>query len=221
MVDERVVTHQQARRIYDLIGRAQDTRPLSERRALDELAGTCAFESAGAVFEFGCGTGRYAAGLLGDRLARDCRYVGCDVSPRMVALASRRLASWAPRARVLLTDGLPWLAEPDASFDRFISTYVLDLLGAEDIGVVLAEAHRVLRPGGLIGLVSLTKGASVSARILTTAWERLWAVSPWILGGCRPLEITTYLSRGSWRVRHDKSVGTYLLTSQVVVAERV
>lgn len=55
---QRVVTHEQARRIFDVIGRGQDTRPLSERRALDELARRCAFETATAVVEFGCGTGR-------------------------------------------------------------------------------------------------------------------------------------------------------------------
>ena len=32
------ITHEQARRFYDRIGRAQDARPLCERRALDALA---------------------------------------------------------------------------------------------------------------------------------------------------------------------------------------
>lgn len=192
-MSERVVTHEQARRIYELIGRGQDTRPLSERRALDELARRCAFEEATAVIEFGCGTGRFAAELLRTRLSPDCRYLGCDVSPKMVALASGRLSPWSSRAVVRLTDGSPELQEPDGSFDRFVSTYVLDLLSAGDIDRLLAEAHRVLRPGGLLGLVSLTKGASVSARVLTSAWERLWAVRPWLLGGCRPVEITASL----------------------------
>jgi len=34
---KRFVTHEQARRFYDRIGRGQDARPLSERRALDAL----------------------------------------------------------------------------------------------------------------------------------------------------------------------------------------
>jgi hypothetical protein len=58
----RYVLHAQARRIHDLIGRRQDSRLLSERRALDELAQRGAFAQAQAVFEFGCGTGRFAAG---------------------------------------------------------------------------------------------------------------------------------------------------------------
>ena len=218
---QRVVTHEQARRIYDVIGRGQDTRPLSERRALDELARRCAFETATAVVEFGCGTGRYAAGLFRTRLPAECRYLGIDVSPKMVALAREKLAPWATRARIVLTDGSPRLSEPDGSCDRFISTYVLDLLSSEETAVLLAEAHRVLRPGGLLGLVSLTSGASLSAQVLTAAWQRLWAFRPWLLGGCRPIEITESLSPAQWALRNESCVGKYVLTSQVVVAKRI
>ena len=220
-MDETVVTHGQARRIYDLIGRGQDTRPLSERRALDELARRCVFETATAVLEFGCGTGRYAAELFSTRLSSECRYVGVDVSPKMVGLAREKLTPWAARARVQLTDGSPRLSEPDGSCDRFFSTYVLDLLSGEDTAALLAEAHRVLRPGGLLGLVGLTCGASPSARAVTAAWRRLWAIRPWLLGGCRPIEITSLLSSAEWTLRDQMTVGKYLLTSQVVVAERV
>jgi ubiquinone/menaquinone biosynthesis C-methylase UbiE len=218
---ERVVTYEQARRIYDLIARAQDTRPLSERRALDELSRRCAFEDATAVFEFGCGTGRYAAGLMATRLPSSCTYTACDVSPRMVDLARHRLSRWASRVQIRLTDGSPRLDQADGSFDRFISTYVLDLLSASDTELLLSEAHRVLRPGGLLGLVSMTEGPSRSARVLTSAWERLWRVRPWLVGGCRPVEIAGRLEPARWSVVHRQTVGTYLLASRVVVAERV
>jgi SAM-dependent methyltransferase len=218
---ERVVTHEQARRIYDLIGHWQDTRPLSERRALDELAGRCVFGEATAVCEFGCGTGRYAARLLATRLPPGSRYLGIDVSPRMVELAKEKVEPWSPRAKVALTDGSPRIPEADGSFDRFISTYVLDLLGAEDTALLLGEAHRVLRPGGLLGLVSLTAGAGASARLLTAAWQRLWAIRPWLLGGCRPVDVVGVLPPEQWSLRDRLTVGTYVLTSQVVVAERI
>lgn len=87
--------------------------------------------------------------------------------------------------------------------------------------MLLAEAHRVLRPGGLLGLVSLTSGASLSAQVLTAAWQRLWAFRPWLLGGCRPVEITKSLSPAQWALRNESCVGKYVLTSQVVVAKRI
>ncbi len=155
---ERYVSHAQARWIYDRIGRWQDTRPLSERRALDALVERAAFERAGAVLEFGCGTGRLAARLLAERLPAGARYLGLDVSPRMVGLARAAVAPWGDRARVEQTDGSMDLPADDGACDRFVSTYVLDLLSPEDAARLLDEAHRVLRPGGLLALASLTPG---------------------------------------------------------------
>jgi ubiquinone/menaquinone biosynthesis C-methylase UbiE len=52
---------------------------------------------------------------------------------------------------VELSDGSPRLPAGDGEYDRFVSTYVLDLLSAADTVDLLAEAHRVLRPGGTHG----------------------------------------------------------------------
>jgi len=218
---ERYVSHAQARRIYDLIGRHQDSRLLSERRALERLVELCAFEDAHAVFEFGCGTGRFAARLLRTHLPDDCRYVAVDVSPRMVELARAALAEWPERARVDLTDGSPQLRPADGEFDRFICTYVLDLLSPDDTETLLAEAHRILRPSGLLCLASLTFGATPSARLLTSLWRRAWEVRPWLVGGCRPVALTGMLPARSWAVRHRMTAYAHSLSSEVLVAERL
>ena len=215
------VTHEQARRIYDRIGRWQDTRPLSERRAMRRLAELCRFEGAHDVVEFGCGTGRFAAQLLRTRLPAHARYVGVDVSPTMVRLAREALAPWAPRTSVLQSDGAVSLPFDDGTFDRFVSTYVLDLLSPEDIGLLLAEAHRVLRPGGVLGLASLTSGSTPSARLLTALWQGLWSVRPWLVGGCRPVQLATLLPEERWAILHRETVTPHALASELVVAERL
>ena len=53
--------------------------------------------------------------------------MGIDVSPTMVALARARLRSYSDRAEVRLSDGAVTIGEPAGRFDRFVSTYVLDL----------------------------------------------------------------------------------------------
>lgn len=214
------MSHAQARRIYDLIGPRQDSRLLSEARALDLLADLGAFEEAHAVFEFGSGTGRLAARLLRTRLPDDCRYVAVDVSPRMVELARTALAAWPERATVALTDGSPLLSAADGEFDRFVSTFVLDLLNPGDTETLLAEARRILRPGGLLCLANLTFGATPSARLLTSLWEKAWKLRPWLMGGCRPVTPAQALSAESWVVRHSMTVNAYSLTSGLLVAER-
>lgn len=216
----RYVSHAQARRIYDLIGRRQDSRLLSERRALDELASLGSFEEARAVFEFGCGTGRFAARLFRTRLPDDCRYAAVDVSPKMVALARRALADWSERARIDLTDGSTRLWPADGEFDRFVCTYVLDLLSPDDTETLLGEAHRILRPGGLLCLASLTFGATPSARVLMSLWQRAWDVRPWLVGGCRPVTFAEMLSKRAWAVRNSSAVNARSLRSELLVAVR-
>ena len=214
------MTHEQARRIYDRIGRWQDTRPLSERRALDALVERAAFERAGVVLELGCGTGRLAARLLAERLPAGARYHGLDVSPRMVELARAAVAPWGDRARVDQVSGALGLPAATASADRLVSTYVLDLLSPADTRRFLAEAHRVLRPGGLLALASLTPGRAPVARALTAAWRGVWRLDLALMGGCRPVELAALLDHGLWAVRTRLTVTDVVLASEVVIAAR-
>lgn len=214
------ISHEQARRFYDRIGRGQDARPLSERRALDALATLGDFGRAAAVVEFGCGTGRFGARLLRERLPGDATYLGLDVSPRMAELARATVAPWSDRASVELTDGAVRLRVPDESVDRVVSTYVLDLLGPADTTEFLAEAHRVLRPGGRLALASLAPGRTAPARLVTRLWQAVWRLNPALLGGCRPRTLDGLLDPGEWIVLAGFAVTDWILTSDVLVAAR-
>ena len=126
------LTPEQARRVYDRIGRAQDWQRFYEDAATAELVAHADFDTAHAVVELGCGTGRFAAALLAGYLPADASYVGVDLSPRMVALASDRLGPWRHRAAVTLVDGGATLPAADGGADRFVANYVFDLLGPEE-----------------------------------------------------------------------------------------
>ena len=143
------LSREDAPRFYDWLGAAQDTQAFYEDPAIADLVAHASLETARAVFEFGCGTGRLATHLLADVLRRDCLYRAIDISPQMVRLANQRLVPWRGRATVEVSSGAMLLPFSDARFDRFIATYVLDLLAFEDIRVLLAEARearRLLRP---------------------------------------------------------------------------
>lgn len=216
----RTFSHAAARRFYDRFGSLQDTQLFYEKAPFAQLVSRMEFGAAGAVLEFGCGTGRFAAELLERHLPPAARYVGTDVSTTMVGLTRKRLARFGARAEVLLSDGAPRLDFPDASFDRFVSTYVLDILSPSDVRAVLDEAHRVLAPGGRIGLISLTRGEQGFARLLTSAWDRLWRLSPALVGGCRPINLTPYLEGPKWTLERDEIVTSFGVPSQVVIASR-
>ena len=142
-----------AKRFYDRLGSGQDWQRFYENPATSQLIAHAGFDSAHSVFEFGCGTGAFAAGLFQRRLPADARYVGLDISGKMVSLALERLKPWSDRARVYQSDGSPRIPEPDSTFDHFVSTYVLDLLAPDFIDQLLSEAHRLLVPGGKLCLV--------------------------------------------------------------------
>jgi len=217
----RTVSAAEASRIYDRIGKAQDTQAFYEDRTTAELVAHLDLASAQSLFEFGCGTGRFAEDLLAHHLPGTATYRGVDVSPVMVRLARERLASFSPRASVRLTEGAPPTDEPSESCDRFVSNFVLDLLSPQDIDSVIREAHRMLRPGGLVGLSSLTFGFTTASRIVSWTWLKIHALRPSLVGGCRPLELLDALPEKTWTVRHRARVAPLGISLEAVVAERL
>ena len=215
---EATLSHAAARALYDRIGRWQDTQRFYEDCATTELIAHAAFPAARSVFEFGVGTGRFAARLLRDHLPAAAHYLGIDISATMVALARERLAPWGSRARVEQSAGSPRIPARDATGDRFVSTYVLDLLSSDDIAAVLTEAWRVLSPEGLVCLVSATHGRTPRERLVMGLAARLHAVSPRLVGGCRAIDLSSFLERERWRLVHHAVVSRWGIPSEVLIA---
>jgi SAM-dependent methyltransferase len=96
--------------------------------------------SAGDVLEIGVGTGLVAEALRGQAPA--LRLAGVDVAAGMLDRARDRLPGGLVRASALR---LPF---PDACLDGVVAVHVLHLV--PDKALALAEAARVLRPGGRV-----------------------------------------------------------------------
>jgi SAM-dependent methyltransferase len=214
------LSHDEARRAYDRIGALQDSQAFYEDRATRLLIEHGDFGSAEAVFEFGCGTGRFAARLLAEHLPPGACYAGVDLSPRMIGLAQARLAPWAGRAEVHLTQGGPPSDQPAQAFDRFVSTYVFDLLPVPEIEAVLREARRMLRPGGGLCTAGLSTGVGFGSRAVARAWSLVQALAPSLVGGCRPLDVLPLLPPAEWEVAHHAKVVAFGVTSELLVARR-
>jgi ubiquinone/menaquinone biosynthesis C-methylase UbiE len=215
-----MLSHEKARAFYDWFGAKQDWQRFYEDPAVDSLVRHLSLESAKSVIEFGCGTGRLAGSFLANHLPADAEYLGLDVSPVMVRLTEGRLARFGDRARVLLTTGETTLPVASGSFDRFISIYVLDLLTEDEVRSLVAEAHRVLAPGGLLGLVSLTHGFTPLSRVVEKVWVTLHRANPAIVGGCRPISLQKFV-KDAWAIRHAQKIARFGVPSEVLVAEKV
>ena len=118
----------------------------------------------GRVLDMGSGSGRAALMVLSNRpgttvVALDdwsAGYIDANGPARL--MANLRVAGVDQRAEVRDGDmrALPFEA---SSFDAIVSTYAIDHLDEQGIRQALAEAHRVLRPGGQLLVLVMNRDA--------------------------------------------------------------
>ena len=215
-----MLSQDQVREFYDWFGLRQDSQGFYEDRATAVLIENSDFALARSVFEFGTGTGRFAEKLLSSCLSNSCRYSGIDVSSTMVQLSKLRLQRWRDRASIMQTQSSTSIPAVDLSCDRVIANYVLDLLPAADIADFVHEAHRVLVPGGLLCLVSLTEGRTWLPKAVSAIWTAAHRIYPRLVGGCRPIKLIRYLTAGAWEQRFHGIVTAFGIASEILVARK-
>jgi SAM-dependent methyltransferase len=126
-------------RLYDpavaLTMREATFRGRLRDQVLDGLA------AGGSVADVGCGTGTLAIALA----ASGARVIGVDGDPEVLALAQAKPGADAVQWRKGLATALPLAG---ATVDRVVMSLLLHHLDAGAKRAALAEAVRVLRPGG-------------------------------------------------------------------------
>lgn len=210
------LTLNQARSLYDRIGRVQDWQAFYEDATINRLVDHAELAEGQTIFEFGCGTGRLAAHLL-RAVPPSVNYLGVDISPVMISLATARVAAWAERAKVVLVDGSLPLPVDDGFADRVFSTFVFDLLDEPYAVAVLEDLRRILAPNGRICLASLSYGERFFERAICRTWTGIWRVAPQVLGGCRPISVSALLEHG-WKMEHQSHVHRLGIVMDVVIA---
>ena len=124
------------------------------------------------VLDVGCGTGELA--LAAERVGG--RVVGLDFSERMLERARRKSSSIDWVAGDMLA--LPF---PDASFDAAIIGF--GVRNVEDLGLAFRELRRVLRLGGRLGVLEITRPEGVAAAFYRVWFDRLVPVAGKLLPG--------------------------------------
>jgi len=107
--------------------------------------------SAGRLLELGSGDG-----CLTERLAArpDWRVSGIDIVPLAIELAQTRLDAAGVRAE-LAAGEVTALPLPDHTFDLLVDSHCLHCIVNADRVACLAEARRVLRPGGMLIVITM------------------------------------------------------------------
>ncbi|MGW1023838.1 class I SAM-dependent methyltransferase [Streptomyces sp. NPDC002577] len=175
------------------------------------------------LLDVACGTG-----LVTSRLTRaGLRALGVDISPGMLSVAARRLDG-----AVVLGDSrrLPFA---DSSFDAVTAVWLLHLL--PDAAPVVAEAARVLRPGGVF-VTTVDKNAAhetgsdldalVAPHRSAVAADASARITEYAAAhGLRPCGEARFRGHGQGRtprrLAHDIRRGRVYATGGTALAERV
>jgi ubiquinone/menaquinone biosynthesis C-methylase UbiE len=119
----------------------------------------------GEVLEVAIGTGRNLP-----YYADDVRLTGIELSPEMMEIGRQRAAELGRDVDLRIGDAQA-LELDDESFDTVIITFGLCTI--PDSRAALAEAHRVLRPGGLLVLLEHVRSPSLPVRAVQRAIDPL------------------------------------------------
>jgi demethylmenaquinone methyltransferase/2-methoxy-6-polyprenyl-1,4-benzoquinol methylase len=136
------------------------------------------------ILDLCCGTGDMTAALLSLRQKNteppSEPIIGLDFSPEMLTLARAKF----PTTQIRWVEGdamaLPY---PDNTFDLITSAFGFRNL--TNYAAALAEIHRVLRPGGSIGILEANQPDGLSGTLYTLYFRHILPIIGGLLSGDR------------------------------------
>ena len=202
-------------RVYDwpVLARSYDFwSALTESRAAARALEVADFRPGESVLEVAVGTGILFSELAQSNGLKRC--VGIEPSKAMLCRARRRLASqMKERTAFCRADArqMPFTAE---SFDVIMNCYMLDLIPESDIPKVLREFRRVLKPTGRLVLLVMAR----QNWLIQSIWMSVYTLSPTLVGGCRPVSLSAYLTAGGWRTEQGEPISQNGFRSELTLA---
>ncbi|NJE04059.1 class I SAM-dependent methyltransferase [Thermococcus sp. MV11] len=163
-------------------------------RFFDPLRRKAAGYVAGRVLEVGVGTG-----FMLPHYPRDIELHAIDAVPEMVEVAKERAEEIGLNARFYVMDAEK-LEFPSESFDTVVSAFVFCTV--PDPERVMAEIHRVLKPGGRVILLEHTRS---DCRLLNWLFLKPLDVLLGLLLEDNTLRETHLLARNYFEIEHEES----------------
>jgi demethylmenaquinone methyltransferase/2-methoxy-6-polyprenyl-1,4-benzoquinol methylase len=205
-------SYDQLSRVYDWLSGTSEWRFVKYGLAmLDAAVGEH-------VLEIGYGTGRALCDLA-QAVGESGRVAGLDLSQGMRAVAERRLEQAGLLQRVTLECGdalrLPYA---DEDFDALFMSFTLELFDTPEIGKVLGECWRVLRPAGRIVIVAM----EVAGR--ENIMTRLYAAAHrWLerFADCRPINPALSLTEAHFQLQEIERFRMWGLPVACVLAGKL
>lgn len=204
----------EARQAYDKMSRWYDFFASSEKKFTDAGLTMLDVQNGETALEIGFGTG-YALQALA-HAAHPEPVCGIDVSPKMLALAEKKLARAELSDNVRLKVGdASQLPYENHSFDVIFISFTLELFDTPEIPLVLDECRRVLKMGGRLGVVALEKRDCWAVRTYEWFHRRI----PTLID-CRPIDAKTSLEQADFTVAQYTTLTMWGLPVSVIIAKK-
>ncbi len=209
------------RHFYDRISKAYDLIADSgERDARNKGIDALELRGGERVLDIGYGTGS-AVVELAQRVGAGGTVCGIDISDGMQRVAQEKVDAASLKATVKLDVGSAFkLPYEDNSFDVVYMSFTLELFPADDIPVVLAEAKRILKSDGKLGVVAM---ATVREGQKDSGLEKIYKWShhhfPHIVD-CRPINLEKFVTDAGFKMTKDDRIEIWTMPVAAVVAKR-
>ncbi len=203
---EVVKVYSQNAPVYDIWGALTESKARKRSLALANLSGD---ES---ILEVAVGTGLTFREIL--KANPRGHNVGVDITPAMLEKAKLKAAQTGAENYELLSGDAYNLQFPDDHFDVLVNNYMFDLLPEQDFTQVLSEFKRVVKPGGRIILVNMTKGE----RFYQHFWEFVYRVNPKLMGGCRGVLLAQVMQNSGFTNVYRETVSQFGFPSEIITA---
>lgn len=196
--------------LYDLFGAFEEKHRKEGLRVLDTHEGE-------QVLEIGFGTG-HAILALARAVGERGKVYGIDISEGMCSITWHRVRKAGLTQRVKLRCGdAAQLPFKDKAFDAAFLSFTLDLIDTPEIPTVLGECKRVLRGGGRICVVAMSKRGK--SGLMTRLYELLHEMMPTFID-CRPIYAAKSLKDAGFTVMVHRDISIWGLGGEIVLAHK-
>lgn len=210
-----MITRNQTRSNYNRLSKWYDYFAGSEKQFTDLGLQMLNIQAGEKILEIGCGTG-HALLDIAKNASTSGIVIGIDLSRGMLEVTRNRVVVQRPAEQIFLVEGdaihLPFNGDV---FDVILLSFTLELFNDPEMEILLKECHRILKPHGRIGIVSLAKQTNAAVQI----YEWFHKHYP-VLVDCRPIFVQSIVKAAGFHLQQSIIKTMWGLPVEILVAEK-